>query len=69
MEDASLIRDLEELKAALLRIETKLDSRVEKVDERLRMLEQRMAQVWVLGALGVLVFAPLISLVIRKLGV
>jgi hypothetical protein len=66
--DVRIERDLEEMKAAILRIEQKLESRGEKVEDRLRVLEQKLAQVWVLGTLGVFVLAPLIGLIIRKLG-
>lgn len=61
-------RDLEDMKAALLRIEERLEQKGEKVDDRLRNLESRMAQVWVLGLLATLIIAPLISIVIRKMG-
>jgi glutathione S-transferase len=66
---ARVERDLEDMKAALLRIEERLDKKSEKVDDRLRVLESRMAQVWVLGILATLIVAPLISLVIRKMGI
>ena len=59
---------LSEMKAALVRIEAKMDAKDDKMDERLRSLETKMAQVWILGALGVLVFAPVISFIIRKVG-
>jgi glutathione S-transferase len=62
-------RDLEDMKAALVRIEERLDKKGEKVDDRLRVLESRMAQIWVLGILATLIVAPLISLVIRKMGI
>lgn len=59
-------RALQEIRESILRIESKLDARVEKVDERLRVLEQRIAQVWILGAFGTLVIVPLISYVVHK---
>jgi len=61
-------RDLLEMKASILRIENKLEDRGEKVEDRLRSLEQKMAQVWVLGGLGVFVLAPLVGFVLRKVG-
>ena len=47
--------------------ETKLNAeRLDKLDERMRATEQKVAQVWIMGSVGAFIVVPLISYVIHK---
>ena len=47
--------------------ETKANAeRLDKLDERIRALEQKVAQVWILGTVLAIIVVPLISYVIHK---
>ena len=62
-----LEKGLEGLHEALVRIEQKLDAQHDRLEERVRVLEQRMAQVWVLGALATFIVGPVLALVVGKM--
>ena len=41
-------------------------ARLDKLDERMRATEQKVAQVWILGTVLAIIVVPLISYVIHK---